>query len=70
VVVGNKFLSAIILLNKYKVIGMTATFRGEQGLSVMQAMLTDSVVIKTGATEPERELKLDVFGNLQATEID
>jgi superfamily II DNA or RNA helicase len=28
-VYGGKFLSAIILLNKYKVIGMTATFRGE-----------------------------------------
>jgi len=26
---GTKLLSAIILLNKYKVIGMTATFRGD-----------------------------------------
>jgi hypothetical protein len=25
---GDKFISAILLLNKYKVIGMTATFRG------------------------------------------
>jgi hypothetical protein len=63
-VTEGKFLSAILLLNKYKVIGMTATFRGEQGLSVMKALLTDSAVIKTGAKEPERKLELDVFGNL------
>jgi hypothetical protein len=62
-VTEGKFLSAILLLNKYKVIGMTATFRGEQGLSVMKALLTDSAV-KTGAKEPERKLELDVFGNL------
>lgn len=65
VIIGSKFLSAIILLNKYKIIGMTATFRGDQGLNVMQALLRDSVVIKTGAIEPERTLELDVFGKLK-----
>lgn len=29
VLIGSKFLSSILLLNKYKIIGMTATFRGE-----------------------------------------
>jgi hypothetical protein len=29
VVSGNKCISTILLLNKYKVIGMTATFRGD-----------------------------------------
>jgi hypothetical protein len=70
VVNEGRFISAILLLNKYRVIGMTATFRGEQGLSVMKALLTDSVVIKTGTNEPERKLELEVFGNLKETEID
>jgi hypothetical protein len=39
VVVGNKLLSSILLLNKYKVIGMTATFRGERGLNLMKACI-------------------------------
>jgi hypothetical protein len=56
VISGNKIVSPILLLNKYKVIGMTATFRGDQGMSVMKTLLTDSVVIKNGVTEPERKL--------------
>jgi hypothetical protein len=64
-----KLISAILLLNKYKVIGMTATFRGKQGLNKMKAFLKDSAVIKTGVTEPERKLQLEVFGRLKADEI-
>ena len=56
IIVGTRLLSAIILLNKYKVIGMTATFRGEQGLSKMKAFTNDTVVIKTEAIESERVL--------------
>lgn len=56
VIAGNKLISAIILLNKYKVIGMTATFRGDQGQNVMKKLITDSVVIKTGNTIADRIL--------------
>ena len=31
VIVEGQLISAILLLNKYKVVGMTATFRGHQG---------------------------------------
>jgi superfamily II DNA or RNA helicase len=55
-VIGNRLLSAITLLNKYKVIGMTATFRGEQGLSKMKALMNDNIVIKTETVESERIL--------------
>jgi MoxR-like ATPase len=34
-----RFISAILLMNKYKIIGMTATFRGERGLNKMKALL-------------------------------
>ncbi len=66
VVNRNKFTSAILILNKYKVVGMTATFRGDQGLSVMKTLITSSFEIKTASMESERELQLDVFGRLKA----
>jgi hypothetical protein len=45
-------------MNKYKLIGMTATFRGERGLNKMKAFLNDTVVIKAEATKPKPERKL------------
>jgi hypothetical protein len=66
----NRLLSAVLHLNKYKVIGMTATFRGERGLNMLKTFLEDSAIVKTGAVEAERLLELDIFGNLKATEID
>jgi superfamily II DNA or RNA helicase len=51
-----RFLSAILLMNKYKIIGMTATFRGERGLNKIKALLEDTAVIKIGAVESERKL--------------
>ena len=56
VVNGNRFLSAILLLNKYKIVGMTATFRGERGLNMIKSLLKDTAVIKVGAVEPERKI--------------
>jgi len=56
VVTGNRFTSAILLLNKYRVIGMTATFRGERGLNVMKTFLKDSTMIRVGEVEHERKL--------------
>jgi hypothetical protein len=43
--INDVLLSPLILLNKYKVIGMTATFRGDQGKANMQAFMHDSLVI-------------------------
>jgi hypothetical protein len=57
-------------MNKYKIIGMTATFRGERGLNMIKALLKDTTVIKVRAVEPERKLQLDVFGNLKTGEVD
>jgi hypothetical protein len=55
---GGRLLSAILLLNKYKVIGMTATFRGERGANMMKAFLKDSLILKAEAVVPKRELDL------------
>lgn len=60
-----KVFSAILLLNKYKVIGMTATFRGDQGMNKILQFITDSHTIKTTDIIFERNLKLDVFGKLK-----
>jgi uncharacterized protein (DUF1499 family) len=53
---GTKFISVILLLNKYKVIGMTATFRGAQGKSKILEFLDDSHAIKTTDIVLERKL--------------
>lgn len=52
----NRFLSAILLMNKYKIVGMTATFRGERGINMIKAFIKDTAVIKVRAVEPERKL--------------
>ena len=62
---GTNFLSAILLLNKYKVIGMTATFRGDQGRNKILQLIEDSYAIKTTDIALERKLQLDVFGKLK-----
>jgi hypothetical protein len=67
---GGRLLSAILLLNKYRVIGMTATFRGERGANMMKGFLKDSVVLKAGDIVPERVLAIDVYGKLSAADID
>jgi hypothetical protein len=69
-VVANMLLSSILLLNKYKVIGMTATFRGDQGQAKLSAFLKDSIIFRVGAAVPERVLALDVYGKLDAVGID
>jgi hypothetical protein len=66
---GN-LLSGILLLNKYKVIGMTATFRGTHGMNKMLAFLKDSVVLTAGAAVLERVLALDVHGKLKPEDVD
>ena len=56
VVSGGRLLSTILLLNKYRVIGMTATFRGERGANMMKYFLKDSSIFTTGAAVPEKNL--------------
>ncbi len=68
--VQGKLLSSVLLLNKHKVIGMTATFRGDQGRAKLSTFLKDTVVFKAGAAVSDRELALDVFGKLKLEEID
>ncbi len=67
--VQGRLLSAVLLLNKHKVIGMTATFRGDQGQAKLSAFLKDSMVLNAGAAVPERVLDLDVHGNLDAVAV-
>ncbi len=69
-IVEGKLVSAILLLNKHKIIGMTATFRGDQGQAKLSAFLKDSVVLKTGVAFPDRKLALDVHGKINPEEID
>ncbi len=45
-----------MLLNKYKVIGMTATFRGDQGRNKILEFIEDSHAIKTTDIILERNL--------------
>jgi hypothetical protein len=52
--VGKKFLSVILLLNKYKIIGMSATFRGAEGTKWILRFLRGSVVQTTGNVVSER----------------
>jgi flagellar biosynthesis regulator FlbT len=63
--VEGKFLSGVLLLNKHKVIGMTATFRGIHGMNKMLAFLQDSVILTAGVAVSERILALDVHGKLK-----
>jgi hypothetical protein len=56
VISGIKLLSSILMMNKYKIVGMTATFRGERGLNMIKVFLKNTVIIKVGAVEPERKL--------------
>jgi len=62
----DKLISGVILLNKYKVIGMTATFRGIHGMNKMLAFLEDSEVLTAGDAVPERVLAIDIYGKLDA----
>lgn len=61
---GNRFVSSVLFLNKYKVLAMTATFRGAQGQNKLSQLLKDSLVIKTATVVADRVLNLDVFGKL------
>ena len=61
-----KLLSAILLLNKYRVVGMTATFRGQRGENMLKTFLEDSVILEAGTAVPERMLDLmHVYGELK-----
>jgi hypothetical protein len=56
-------VSPLILLNKYKLIGMTATFRGVHGKNKMLAFLHNSAAFKIADIEPERDIsKIEVIG--------
>lgn len=65
-----KIISTILLLNKHKVVGMTATFRGDQGQAKLSNFLNDSVVLKVGTVVPNRVLALDVYGKLSAADVE
>jgi hypothetical protein len=61
--VKNLTLSPLLLLNKHKLIGMTATFRGIHGMNKMLAFLRGSTALKIADTIPERDVsKIEVFG--------
>jgi hypothetical protein len=64
--------SPLLLLNKYKLIGMTATFRGEQGKVKMLSFLHNTIALKISETEVERDLsKIEVFGRCKdKTEVE
>jgi hypothetical protein len=65
----DKFISAILLLNKYQFIGMSATFRGEEGTKWLHRFLKNSNLVRVGATILERVLNIDVFGKLNANQV-
>ena len=67
---GTKIMSTILLLNKYEVIGMTATFRGDQGKKKILQLVKESHALKTTDIISERELQLDVIGKLKQAEVD
>lgn len=54
-------ISSILLLSKYKVYGMSATFRGDQGKRKMRKLLHESNFIETPQSKKERNLNVDVF---------
>jgi hypothetical protein len=66
---GSKFSSALLLLNKYQVIGMSATFRGEQGSRWFSRFLKNCNIVQTGVAVPERVLNIDVFGKLNSQQL-
>jgi hypothetical protein len=43
VIFGNVLTSAVLFMNKYRCIGMSATFRGERGANVMNVCLQKSI---------------------------
>ena len=49
---------------------MTATFRGDQGLSKLKTFIKESTVIKIGEVEQERKLQLDVYGSFSLIDVD
>eukprot|EP00349_Pseudokeronopsis_sp_Brazil_P012300 CAMPEP_0202977714 /NCGR_PEP_ID=MMETSP1396-20130829/84411_1 /ASSEMBLY_ACC=CAM_ASM_000872 /TAXON_ID= /ORGANISM="Pseudokeronopsis sp., Strain Brazil" /LENGTH=212 /DNA_ID=CAMNT_0049716509 /DNA_START=1813 /DNA_END=2451 /DNA_ORIENTATION=- len=64
-----KFISSVLLLNKYRVLGMSATFRGDQGRDKIVRLLRGCVVIKTTDIVQERVFRLDIFGSLSCEAI-
>ena len=62
----------MLLLNKYKVAGMTATLRGIHGRNKILSFLHNSTDIKIADVTPERDFsKLEVFGRCKdSTEIE
>ena len=52
--IKERLISSVLLLNKYKVYGMSATFRGEQGKRKMKKLLSDSYFIETCTNDVDR----------------
>lgn len=62
-IIDTEFISAVLLFNKYKTVGMTATFRGAHGMNKMISFLRDSTVFRITEISPERDVsKLEVIG--------
>lgn len=53
---GSRLVSSLLLLNKHRVMGTTATFRGEKGTRKLLTLLKDVGVIYTGPNIQAREL--------------
>jgi hypothetical protein len=63
--VNGKVVSVISkLLSAVKVIGVSATYRGDNGIDKITSILKDSALIKPPSQLREKELKLEVFGEV------
>ena len=60
-IVEARLVSSVLLLSKYRVYGMSATFRGEQGKRKMKRLLNDSNFIETSHTVKERNLDVQIY---------
>ncbi len=69
-VVGGKLISVIHRLAvAHRVIGVSATFRGEIGLKKINQMIADSAFINSPVQCREKEMQLQVFGDVAVEDI-
>ena len=60
---GTTLVTPVSVLNKYRLFGLTATLRGEQGEKAIKRLLKDTKIINFDG-KVERKINLDVFGGL------
>ena len=57
------------LTASWKVIGVSATFRGDAGIKKIKTILVDSLFLTTPGDLQEKQLELKVFGKLASATI-